>query len=135
MSHSSEIETASSPSTLAAQQHQNQNSQSELAERIQRLQSKLTNMKILIAVPMGMLMIIYFFTFAMLIDHGLVGALYFELLSTIAFVFAFIYLNRLGFWLLKKRFAKHRLYGQILKQLDIESIAKDARQIADRLSV
>lgn len=107
---------------------------SELAEKILVLQSKLINLKIFIAVPMGILMILYFFTFAMFIDHGLSGALYFELFSSVAFVFAFIYLNQLGFWLLKKRFAKHRVYGQILQRLDMNSIAEDAQHTAERLN-
>ena len=108
---------------------------SEIAENIQILQSKLINMKIFIAVPMGILMILYFFSFASLIDMGHMGALYFELFSSIAFVFGFIYLNQLGFWLLKKRFSKHSIYGPILRKLDINSIAKDAQQIAEHFSV
>jgi len=132
MSHSSENyppASASAKDSASAHDHL-----SESAQRIQWLQSKLVNLKILIAVPMGLLMIIYFFTFAMLIDQGRLAALYFELFSTIAFIFAFIFLNRLGYWLLKKRYSKQREYSQILNQFDSDSFAKDAQQIADRLN-
>jgi len=109
------------------------NKQQELTQQIEILQAKLSNIKIFVAVPMSMLMIFYFFTFAMLIDKGQNGALYFEIISSIAFIYALIKLNPLGFWLLKKRFAKHPTYAPILQQLDMDGIAKDAEQIAERL--
>lgn len=105
----------------------------DVTQDILNLQNKLSNMKIFIGVTMGMLMIIYFFTFATLIDHGMRGALYFELISSIAFVFGFIYLNRLGYWLLLRRFSSHRVYGPLLNQIDQEAISRDAAELAASL--
>ena len=109
------------------------NDNDDVAQDILRLQNKLSNMKTFIGVAMGMLMIIYFFTFATLIDHGLKGAVYFELFSSIAFIFGFIFLNRLGYWLLLRRFSSHSVYGPLLNQIDQEAISQDATELAANL--
>jgi len=140
MSHGSKINqsgninqaTNVSTSHDAIQNDAQQNS-SQLALQIQSLQSKLSNIKVSIAVPIGVLMIIYFFTFAGAIDYGHKGLFYFEFVSTIVFVLVLVKLNHIGFWLIQKRYKNHKQYGPILKQLDMESIAMDAQKIADRL--
>lgn len=100
------------------------------------LQAKLSNLKIAIAVPMGMLMIVYFFTYATLIDKGMMGAFYLEVVTTAAFVLSLIYLNPLGFILLRWRYQRHRQYGPLLRLVNAQSMTKSAaslcNEVADR---
>ena len=102
----------------------------EIEQALQELQAKLVNVKIFVAVPMGVLMILYFFTYATLIDRGLMGMLYLELVTTVAFLFALIYLNPLGFRLLNWRYRRHPRFGPLLAVLTAELM----NQLPERLS-
>lgn len=84
---------------------------------------------------MGVLMILYFFTYATLIDHGLTGFLFFEIVTSILFLMALIFLNPLSFALVKLMYGRRQPYQSILQQLSPSSIVKPADQLLQDLQL
>lgn len=82
-------------------------------EAIELLQHSQSNIKVYTAIPMGVLMILYFFSFATLIDKGMYGMLTFEIVSSILFVLAIIYINRFSFVLLRMRYKNKPPYRDL----------------------
>lgn len=99
-------------------------------ELIERLQNSYSNVKIFTAVPMGVLMILYFFSYAMLIDRGMTGVLMFEIVTSILFVLYFIYINQAAFVVLK---FLHRNKPQLNDMLSLMN-ASDLAMKADALN-
>ena len=99
-------------------------------ELIERLQHSYSNVKIFTAVPMGVLMILYFFSYAMLIDRGMTGILMFEIVTSILFVLYFVYINQAAFVLLK---FLHRRKPHLNDMLSLMN-ASDLAMTADALN-
>ena len=99
-------------------------------ELIERLQQSYSNIKIFTAVPMGVLMILYFFSYAMLIDRGMTGVLMFEIVTSVLFVLYFIYINQAAFVILK---FIHRNKPQVREMLSLMN-ASDLMLKADALN-
>jgi len=106
----------------------------ELQAIIERIQNTQNNIKIFTAVPMGVLLILYFFSYAQLVDHGLMKLLLVEIVTSILFVLAFIYLNSLSFQVLKVIY-KNSPYREILQQLTPEKIVKSADQLSKEIQI
>jgi hypothetical protein len=106
----------------------------DLQQAIEKLQNRQNNIKIFTAVPMGVLLLLYFFSFASLIDHGLTGFLLFEIVTSVLFVLAFIFLNSLSFYLLRF-FARHSPQREIMQQLTPEKIVQPAEQLTKTIEV
>lgn len=96
---------------------------SEILETIESLQHSLSNIKVFTAVPMGVMMILYFFSFATAIDRGMYGLLAFEIITTILFVFAIIYINKVSFVLLKMRYKNKAPFNGVLPYVDYSDMA------------
>lgn len=109
------------------------NSKEEVESTIEALQRILGNLKVWLAVPMGVMMILYFFSFAVLIDRGMNGLFYFEFISSIVFVMALIYLNAVAYKIIKWRYGKNERFQTILKLFDATTINKPADQISEQV--
>ena len=95
----------------------------QTVELIEKLQQSYSNIKIFTAVPMGVLLIVYFFSFAMLIDKGMHGALMFEIITSIIFVLYFIFINQAAFAILKFLNRKKVKYNDVLSIIDESDLA------------
>ena len=82
-------------------------------------------------ITMGLLMSVYFFTFATLLDRGMFAALLFEIITSIGFIIAFIFMNPLSFRL--TRLIHGRRYAQVLDQLAPGDISKTPEQLCDAI--
>ena len=109
--------------------------QEKALEAIEQLQNSFSNIKIFTAVPMGIIMIIYFFTFAQLVDHGLDVLLYIEIVTTIMFVLALIFLNKVAYVLLRLRYSGKQPYNRLLQQLSAEQLGQDAQKLLSQVSL
>jgi hypothetical protein len=98
-------------------------------ESIQKTQRRIA---VTAGVIMGIIMSVYFFSFATLIDHGMFGALLVEIISSVAFVFAYIFMNALSFRL--TRFFLVRRYGHLFNRLSARDIYKTPKQVLEALS-
>ncbi|ALP54406.1 hypothetical protein Tel_15320 [Candidatus Tenderia electrophaga] len=76
-------------------------------------------------VVMGVALSTYFFTFGMIIDRDASGALWFQIITSVLFVFGLIYLKRLAFFLTKLILgfkAKYRSALQGMRISDLDNI-------------
>jgi len=103
----------------------------ETLEAIQAIHKTQKRIATVTGVTMGILMSIYFFTFATLIDRGMFGALLLEVITSIAFIFAFIFMNRLSFGL--TRLFYRRRHAALLQQLSPADINKSPEQVCESI--
>ena len=93
-------------------------------QAISQIQKTQRRVAITIGIIMGVTMSIYFFTFAMLIDRGLTVVLWTEAVTTILFIAAYIFLNRISFRLTRLVYVgrePHRTLCQRMKPSDINT--------------
>lgn len=93
-------------------------------QAIHDIQTTQRRVAITIGIVMGVTMSIYFFTFAMLLDHGLMVVLWIEGITSILFVLAYINLYRISFRLTRLIYVSrepHRQLCQRMKPTDINT--------------
>lgn len=110
-------------------------SEDSLQAIIEKIQNTQNNIKIFTAVPMGILLIVYFFSYAQLVDHGLMNLLIVEIITSVLFVLAFIYLNSWSFHVLKVIYKKRSPFREVMQQLTPEKIAKSADQLCKEIQL
>lgn len=103
----------------------------QIIETIERLQQSYSNIKIFTAVPMGVILILYFFTFGMLIDKGMDGVLTFEIVTTILFVLYFIFINQAAFAILKLLNRKKSQHNDVLSLMRVSDLALRPDALSD----
>jgi len=106
-----------------------------LQQNIEKIQNTQNNIKIFTAVPMGILLLLYFFSFASLIDHGYTALLMIEIVTSIIFVFAFIFLNSWTFQVVKVIYKNRSPYREIMQQLTAANISKPAEQLSKEIQL
>ena len=102
---------------------------------IEKIQNTQNNIKIFTAVPMGMLLILYFFSYAQLVDHGLMKILMVEIVTSVLFVLAFIFSNSWSFHAVKFIYKNRSPYREIMRQLTPEKISKSAEQLCKEIQL
>ena len=102
-------------------------------EAIESLQHSQSNIKVYTAIPMGVLMILYFFSYATLIDKGMYGMLTFEIVTSILFILAIIYINRVSFLLLKMRYKNKLPYKDVLQYLSYLDLSGKPGEISEAI--
>ena len=98
-------------------------------EIIKKIQNTQNNIKVFTAVPMGVLMILYFFSYATLIDNGLTGFLFFEIVTTVLFVLALIFLNPLSFFVVRLLYGSREPYKDVMQKLTAINIVQPAEKL------
>ena len=86
----------------------------ETLKAIKTIQKTQRRIAVTTGIIMGVLMSVYFFSFATLIDHGMFGVLLVEIITSVAFVFAYIFMNPLSFRL--TRLFLTRRHGKLLNR-------------------
>ena len=111
---------------------ENQNS-NQLTESIEALQQSYSNIKIFTAVPMGVILILYFFTFAMLVDKGMHGALMFQIITSVLFVFYFIFMNQAAFAILKILKKNKPQFREILPLMQVPDLSMEPEALTAKI--
>ena len=107
----------------------------DLQQNIEKIQNTQNNIKIFTTVPMGILLLLYFFSFAQLIDHGFTSLLMIEIVTSILFVLAFIFLNSWTFQVVKVIYKNRSPYQEIMQQLTADNISKPAEQLSKEIQL
>jgi len=100
---------------------------------LQRIKNTQNNISTYAAIFMGSLMVIYFFTFAMLIDRGHSLALIIEIFTTVLFTCAFFFLNKLAFHATRLWYLGRRPYQEILSCLTPADMGLQGEELLKRL--
>lgn len=103
----------------------------QISQAVESLQQSYSNIKIFTAVPMGVLLILYFFSFAMLIDKGMNAALWFEIITTVLFVIYFIFINRAAFTILKFLNRNNSQNSDILALMSVSELLMKPEALSD----
>ena len=84
-------------------------------------------------IGMGIMLSAYFFTFGMLIDRNAVGLLWFQMLSSIAFIFGLVFIKSLAFFIAKIVLGFNTENRDWLDRLSAKDLEKDAEELAARV--
>jgi di/tricarboxylate transporter len=104
--------------------------QQEEIAAIERLQNIQSNIKVTTGIAIGTVLLLYFFSFAMLVDTGMTGALMFEVITTVLCVLGLIYLNKLAFFILKSLYQRSKAYRHLFPVLTAKNIGDKAEDLA-----
>jgi len=100
---------------------------------IQAIHKTQRRIAVISGVTMGVLMSVYFFSFAMLIDRGMFGILMIEVITSIAFIFAFIFMHQLSFRL--TRLIHGRQHAALFERLSPGDINKTPEQVYEAITI
>ncbi len=102
-------------------------------ENIKTLQASQTNIKIWMGSIMGLILIIFFFTFATFVDKF--PPIFFIIESIIALIFVpcFFMLNRVSFFLLKLTKNKQERFKTILASMDKDDVDKKTEEVLNKI--
>lgn len=100
-------------------------------EAIQKLQNVQNNIKIAIAVPAGLLLIVYFFTYAMFLDQGIHRMVWFEMITSGVLVLSLIKINRLSFVLLRLWYRNKSPHKEFLNKVSAADLTRAAQELVD----
>lgn len=107
--------------------------QNEIAA-IERLQASQSNIKVTIGITIGTILLLYFFSFAQLVDAGQTAGWLFETATTVLCVLGLIYLNRISFFILKLRYKRRAEFTKIFPVLTASNIDEKAEELAQRIT-
>jgi len=86
-----------------------------------------------LGITMGMILIIYFFTYAMLLDRGYDGVLLFEAITSVLFIIAFFFLSRISFRLTRLILGRRPPYASLLQLMQPGDSNVPPQQLLQRL--
>lgn len=96
---------------------------------IERLQNILGNIKVITGIAIGTVLLLYFFSYAMLVDQGMSGALWFEVVTTVLCVLGLVYLNSVAFFMLKTLYQRRKQYRDVFPVLTAGNIGNKAEDL------
>jgi len=100
---------------------------------IEQIQSTQRKIKMYTAVPMGILLMLYFFSFATLLDKAPTAFFQFELFSSIIFIFTLVFLNQYSFYLTRFIYRNKPSHASVLQLLQPEDIDENATSIKEKM--
>lgn len=103
-------------------------------DALRRLKAAQERCVLIIGLTVGILLVIYFFTFAQLIDRGYSGLVWFQGISALAMMLALFVLKRLAFGFVRLFYGWRAPYRGILARLGPFDLDQDAEALAERLA-
>jgi F0F1-type ATP synthase assembly protein I len=91
---------------------------------LQKIKKTHERIAIIAGVIMGVMLSSYFFTFGMLIDRDATGALWFQIITSVLFIFGLIFLKRLAFFLTKLILGFKSDYREALTGMKVSDLDK-----------
>ncbi len=89
---------------------------------LQKIKKTHERIAITAGIVMGVALSSYFFTFGMLIDRDASGALWFQIITSVLFVFGLIFLKRLAFFLTKLVLGYNGEYRRALRGMTVADL-------------
>lgn len=105
-------------------------SQQEIIDAIQRIKQSQENFVVFIGITIGVILVLYFFSFAALVDSPSHGLVWFQALSTIAMVLALVFLKRIGFFFARLRLGRQPQCKQIFDNIRAPDLSLDEATLA-----
>lgn len=102
-------------------------------DALRRLKAAQERYVLVIGLTIGILLVIYFFTFAQLIDRGYSGLVWFQGISALVMMLALFVLKRLAFGLVRLFHGRQAPYRGILARIGPFDLDQDVETLAERL--
>ncbi|MFQ5470900.1 MAG: hypothetical protein ACE5EH_11440 [Gammaproteobacteria bacterium] len=83
-------------------------------DSVKSIQNTQRKISMTMGITMGMLLLVYFFSYANLIDHGLIFIVNIEIVTSILFVIAFFFLNKISFFLTRLRYSRNNIASGLI---------------------
>ena len=93
----------------------------EILKKIKKAHERIA---ITAGIIMGVMLSSYFFTFGMLIDRDATGALWFQIITSVLFVFGLIFLKRLALFITKLILGFNSNYRRVLQGMKVADLDK-----------
>lgn len=104
-----------------------------IIEKIETIQNKQTRYKLIFGTFLGMILLVYFFTFAMFVDKFPPAFFMVELITTPIIFALFFFLNHISFALIRGGFEKQDDYRDLIKVMSRSDLDVKPEKIAERL--
>ncbi len=105
-----------------------------LQQQIEKIQASQRKLKIIIGVIIGIILLIYFFTFSMLIDSAPRFFINFQIISSIVMVAMLFFLNPISFFLVVIRYRLNESLFHVVAKMKPSDISRPAQELAEELS-
>ena len=102
-------------------------------EAIRRIKKTHENLVVTIGITIGVVLGIYFFTFAALIDSARLYVIQFMMVTTVLLVLALIYVKRIALLFTRCLLGRKAEYKALLAVLVVADLVKDEQQLAQQL--
>jgi hypothetical protein len=109
-------------------------SEQETLNAVQRIKKTHENLVVFVGVLIGMILLVYFFTFAMLVDKGLTALIWFEIITTILMALMLVFLKKVGFFLTRLLLGRNPDCRAVLAVLKTADLALDDQEIVEKLN-
>ena len=100
-------------------------------EKIKKTQE---NLVVFSGILVGFILLVYFFTFPQLIDHGATGLLWFQGITTILSGFYFVYLKKISYFFTKLLLGRDPVRRALLQVLTPADLLQDNEKLVAQLA-
>ncbi|MDX9740605.1 MAG: hypothetical protein RBT81_05455 [Gammaproteobacteria bacterium] len=100
-------------------------------DALRKLKAAQERYVLFIGLGIGVLLVIYFFTFAQLIDRGYGGLVWFQVISALVMTAALFVLKRLAFFLVRLFHGRRSPYREILARIGPFDLDQDVEKLAE----
>jgi Kef-type K+ transport system membrane component KefB len=108
-------------------------SQQEIIDAIQRIKKSQENFMVGIGILTGMVLIVYFFTFAMLVDTTTGAPVWFQAITTVAMVLVLIFLKRVGFFFARLWLGRRPGCKTVFGAIQASDLSLDEQTLASQI--
>jgi hypothetical protein len=91
---------------------------------LQKIKKTHDRVAITAGVLMGVMLSSYFFTYGMLIDRDATGMIWFQIVTTVLFIFGLIFLKRLAFFITNLMLGFNSEYRRVLAGMKVKDLEK-----------
>jgi len=106
----------------------------EILDAVKHIKKVHENIMVILGVLIGMILMVYFFTYALLMDKAFTTWVWVELITTILLVFVLIFLSRISFFLTKLLLVRHSSCRPILKRMISTDLALKEPELLEKLN-
>ena len=103
-------------------------------ENLEKLLNKQRSLKIIVGSIGGVILLLFFFSFPALVDHGFSKFYIVETVLTIIIFFSFFLLNRISFAWIKLTRSRKAEYKDIIPKLKHNDVDKELDQVFQRIN-
>lgn len=89
------------------------------------------NIMVIIGVLIGVILLVYFFSFAQFFDRGYMGVVWFQAISSVVFVAALFFLKRIAFTVVRVIYGRREPYQVFVSAIVASDLDKDEKALEE----